>query len=127
MGAYEIGKMAGYTKLITFDMGGTSTDVSLIDNDLSLTFESSISGYPVKVPMIDIHTVGAGGGSIARLDEAGPLRSSRERRCRSRAHLLRQGRQHHRHRCQSLFGKTDSGAFSRRREHFERWQTAVVF
>ena len=74
VGAYEIGKMAGYTKLITFDMGGTSTDVSLVDNDLSLTFESSISGYPVKVPMIDIHTVGAGGGSIARLDEAGALK-----------------------------------------------------
>jgi len=74
VGAYEIGKMAGYTKLITFDMGGTSTDVSLIDNELSLTFESSISGYPVKVPMIDIHTVGAGGGSIARLDEAGALK-----------------------------------------------------
>lgn len=74
VGAYEIGKMAGYTKLISFDMGGTSTDVSLIDNALSLTFESSISGYPVKVPMIDIHTVGAGGGSIARLDEAGALK-----------------------------------------------------
>ena len=74
VGAYEIGKMAGYTKLITFDMGGTSTDVSLIDNELSLTFESSISGYPVKVPMIDIHTVGAGGGSIAKLDEAGALK-----------------------------------------------------
>ena len=74
VGAYEIGKMTGYTKLITFDMGGTSTDVSLIDNDLSLTFESSISGYPVKVPMIGIHTVGAGGGSISRLDEAGALK-----------------------------------------------------
>jgi N-methylhydantoinase A len=74
VGAYEIGKMVGSTKLITFDMGGTSTDVSLIDNDLSLTFESSISGYPVKVPMIDIHTVGAGGGSISRLDEAGSLK-----------------------------------------------------
>ncbi len=74
VGACEIGKMAGYTKLITFDMGGTSTDVSLIDKDLSLTLESSISGYPVKVPMIDIHTVGAGGGSIAGLDEAGALK-----------------------------------------------------
>ena len=74
VGAYEIAKMAGYTKLITFDMGGTSTDVSLIDSDLSLTLESSISGYPVKVPMIDIHTVGAGGGSIARLDDAGALK-----------------------------------------------------
>jgi N-methylhydantoinase A len=74
VGAYEIGKMSGYSKLITFDMGGTSTDVSLVDGDLSLTFESSISGYPVKVPMIDIHTVGAGGGSIARLDEGGALK-----------------------------------------------------
>jgi len=74
VGAHEIGRMADYSKLITFDMGGTSTDVSLIDGDLSLTMESSISGYPVKVPMIDIHTVGAGGGSIARIDEGGALK-----------------------------------------------------
>jgi N-methylhydantoinase A len=74
VGAYEIGKMSGYSQLITFDMGGTSTDVSLIDEDLSLTFESSISDYPVKIPMIDIHTVGAGGGSIAMLDEGGALK-----------------------------------------------------
>ncbi|MGA8179462.1 MAG: hydantoinase/oxoprolinase family protein [Desulfobacterales bacterium] len=74
VGAYEIGRMTGTTTLITFDMGGTSTDVSLIDKDLSLTLESGISGYPVKVPMIDIHTVGAGGGSIARLDDAGALK-----------------------------------------------------
>lgn len=74
VGAHEIGRVAGYSKLITFDMGGTSTDVCLIDNDLSLTMESSISGYPVKVPMIDIHTVGAGGGSIARIDEGGALK-----------------------------------------------------
>ncbi|HDM09933.1 MAG TPA: hydantoinase/oxoprolinase family protein [Desulfobacteraceae bacterium] len=74
VGAYEIGKAAGYEKLITFDMGGTSTDVSLVDGALSLTVESSISGYPLKVPMLDIHTVGAGGGSIAYLDEGGSLR-----------------------------------------------------
>ena len=74
VGAYEIGKMAGYSKLITFDMGGTSTDVSLIDGNLSLAFETNISGYPVKVPMIDIHTVGAGGGSIASFDEGGALK-----------------------------------------------------
>lgn len=74
VGAYEIGKAAGHSRLITFDMGGTSTDVSLIDEALSLTVESSISGYPLKVPMIDIHTVGAGGGSIAYLDEGGSLR-----------------------------------------------------
>ncbi len=74
VGAFEIGKMAGYSRLITFDMGGTSTDVSLIDNKLPLTFESKIADFPVKVPMIDIHTVGAGGGSIAYLDAGGSLR-----------------------------------------------------
>ena len=73
VGAFEIGKIAGNTKLITFDMGGTSTDVSLIDESLSLTVESKISGYPIKVPMIDIHTVGAGGGSIASIDVGGSL------------------------------------------------------
>ena len=74
VGAFEIGKMAGYTQLITFDMGGTSTDVSLTDGALSLTVESKISGYPIKVPMIDIHTVGAGGGSIASVDVGGSLK-----------------------------------------------------
>jgi N-methylhydantoinase A len=73
VGAYEIGRRAGVDKLITFDMGGTSTDVSLIDGALSMTLESSISGYPVKTPMIDIHTVGAGGGSIAQVDSGGSL------------------------------------------------------
>lgn len=74
VGAYEIGRLAGYKNLITFDMGGTSTDVSLIDNNLPLTLESSIDDYPVKVPMIDIHTVGAGGGSIAYVDAGGSLK-----------------------------------------------------
>jgi len=74
VGAYEIGKVAGFDKIISFDMGGTSTDVSLMDHQLSLTLESQISGYPVKVPMIDIHTVGAGGGSIAYIDLGGSLK-----------------------------------------------------
>lgn len=73
VGAFETGKMAGFEKLISFDMGGTSTDVALIDQSLPLTFESSISDFPVKVPMIDIHTVGAGGGSISRIDSGGAL------------------------------------------------------
>jgi len=73
VGALEIGRMTGFDTLITFDMGGTSTDVSLMDKELPLTMESAISGYPVKVPMIDIHTVGAGGGSIATLDSGGSL------------------------------------------------------
>ncbi len=73
VGALKIGKLAGFEKLITFDMGGTSTDVSLIDNKLSITTESKIEGFPVKVPMIDVHTVGAGGGSIAYVDKGGAL------------------------------------------------------
>ena len=73
VGALATGRNAGYDKLITFDMGGTSTDVSLMDGTLPLTTASSISGYPVKVPMIDIHTVGAGGGSIASPDPGGSL------------------------------------------------------
>lgn len=74
VGAFELGKLAGFPRLITFDMGGTSTDVALIDTNLPLTMESSIADYPVKVPMIDIHTVGAGGGSIASIDAGESLK-----------------------------------------------------
>jgi N-methylhydantoinase A len=74
VGAFEIGKIAGFDRLISFDMGGTSTDVALIDGKLPLTTESNLGGYPVKVPMIDIHTVGAGGGSIAAIDAGGALK-----------------------------------------------------
>ena len=74
IGAYQIAKTAGYDQIITFDMGGTSTDVSLCNNSISLTTESTISGLPIKVPLIDIHTVGAGGGSIATVDTGGALR-----------------------------------------------------
>ena len=74
LGAYQIAKTAGYNQIITFDMGGTSTDVSLCNNGISLTTESTISGLPIKVPLIDIHTVGAGGGSIATVDAGGALR-----------------------------------------------------
>ncbi|MBN2232603.1 MAG: hydantoinase/oxoprolinase family protein [Deltaproteobacteria bacterium] len=73
VGAAAIGRTAGHEKLITFDMGGTSTDVALIDGRLPLTMEGGIAGLPVRVPMIDIHTVGAGGGSIAHLDAGGAL------------------------------------------------------
>ncbi len=73
VGALKIGNLAGFNKLITFDMGGTSTDVSLIDGKLSISTEAEIEDYPIKVPMIDIHTVGAGGGSIAYIDKGGAL------------------------------------------------------
>ncbi len=74
VGAWKIGRLAGFEKLITFDMGGTSTDVSLIDGKPTLTTETKISGIPIKVPIIDIHTVGAGGGSIVWVDRGGALK-----------------------------------------------------
>jgi len=64
----------GYGKVISFDMGGTSTDVALIDGAPRVTKEGSIGGLPLRVPHFEIHTVGAGGGSIARFDEGGALR-----------------------------------------------------
>jgi N-methylhydantoinase A/oxoprolinase/acetone carboxylase beta subunit len=74
VGARAVGEMAGYQRLITFDMGGTSTDVSLVDGAIGMTSESSVGDYPVRLPVIDIHTVGAGGGSIAYVDSGGALR-----------------------------------------------------
>ncbi len=73
-GAFHISRIAGFDHIITFDMGGTSTDVSLADGSIRRTSEGSIEAWPVRVPMIDIHTVGAGGGSIAWADPGGALR-----------------------------------------------------
>ena len=61
------------SRLITFDMGGTSTDVALLDGTIKLTSENHIARLPVAIPMADIHTIGAGGGSIAYIDEGGLL------------------------------------------------------
>jgi N-methylhydantoinase A len=61
-------------RLITFDMGGTSTDVSLIDGKPQVTTDTVVSGCPIRIPVLDIHTIGAGGGSIAYLDSGGALR-----------------------------------------------------
>ncbi len=73
MGARYVGQQAGYARLLTFDMGGTSTDVALIDGEIRLTAEGHIGRWPVAVPMVDMHTIGAGGGSIAQLDAGGVL------------------------------------------------------
>lgn len=73
LGARHVAGLAGCERLLTFDMGGTSTDVALIDGELTLTTESAIAAYPVAVPMVDMHTIGAGGGSLARVDAAGLL------------------------------------------------------
>ena len=74
VGALRVCATAGIRDIITFDMGGTSTDVSLCRGEARTTNEASVAGLPVAVPVIDIHTVGAGGGSMARVDAAGALR-----------------------------------------------------
>ena len=73
-GARFVGNRAGYNDLITFDMGGTSTDVALVtDGKAARTTDGVIAGYPIKVPMVAVHTIGAGGGSIAWVDSGGGL------------------------------------------------------
>ncbi len=72
--ATRIAALAGFTNIITFDMGGTSTDVALCRGAAHTTNEAKITGLPVAVPVLDIHTVGAGGGSIATVDAGGALR-----------------------------------------------------
>ena len=74
VGAQALGAASGFTRLITFDMGGTSTDVSLMDGTISTTNDSLVGDLPVRLPVLDIHTVGAGGGSVAWLDSGGSLR-----------------------------------------------------
>lgn len=75
IGAIYIGRQCHLDKIITFDMGGTSIDVSLIENgEAHLSNDRTVEGYPARIPMIDIVTVGAGGGSIARIDEGGALK-----------------------------------------------------
>jgi N-methylhydantoinase A len=74
VGALRVCSAAGIRDIITFDMGGTSTDVALCRGEARTTNEALVAGLPVAVPVIDIHTVGAGGGSIARVDAAGALR-----------------------------------------------------
>lgn len=72
--SHFLGGLLTLDNMITLDMGGTSTDISMIKGEPLITTEGSIEKYPLKIPMIDIHTIGAGGGSIAWLDEGGALR-----------------------------------------------------
>jgi len=74
VGAAALARAIGLDKFITFDMGGTSTDVALVDGAARVRTLSYPNGYAVRTPVIDIHTVGAGGGSIASLDPGGSLR-----------------------------------------------------
>jgi N-methylhydantoinase A len=74
VGAAATARASGFERVIAFDMGGTSTDVSLVDGAIAMASDAQVAGLPVGVPMLDIHTVGAGGGSLARFDAGGVLR-----------------------------------------------------
>jgi N-methylhydantoinase A len=75
IGALTVARTAKIDRLLTFDMGGTSTDVALLDatRELATSTEGEVAGMPVRVPMLDIHTAGAGGGSLAWIDASGAL------------------------------------------------------
>ena len=75
VGAAYVARASGYGDLLTFDMGGTSTDVApVIGGNVSTTTESVVAGVPIRLPMVDVHSVSAGGGSIAWVDAGGALR-----------------------------------------------------
>ncbi len=74
VGAFEVARRAGFDSAITFDMGGTSTDVCLCDGGITTTREATVAGFSVPMPMIDMISVGAGGGSIAFVDSGGILK-----------------------------------------------------
>lgn len=74
VGGFYLAREAGFKNIITFDMGGTSCDVSLINGRIRRTSESYVGDFPIRLPIIDIHSVGAGGGSIAYIDRGGVLR-----------------------------------------------------
>ena len=74
VGAMAMARRSGCERILSFDMGGTSTDVALVSGEPQPANEGEIAGLPVRVPMLDIHTVGAGGGSLARFDAGGALR-----------------------------------------------------
>jgi N-methylhydantoinase A len=74
VGAAATARRSGFDRIIAFDMGGTSTDVSLVEGSITTANDAQIAGLPISVPTLDIHTVGAGGGSLARFDAAGVLR-----------------------------------------------------
>src|SRR5262249_3263323 len=74
IGAFHLAALAGFDQVITLDMGGTSTDVSLCPGGPIRHPEREIDGLPLRIRLLDIETIGAGGGSIARLDAGGALR-----------------------------------------------------
>lgn len=73
-GAFAVAKQAGITRIITLDMGGTSTDVALCDGDIPIAPHSQIDQLPLRARLVDVETIGAGGGSLVRIDAGGALR-----------------------------------------------------
>jgi N-methylhydantoinase A len=73
-GAFAAARLAGLDRVITFDMGGTSTDVAVCPGEILQRVDLDVDGLPVRTPAVDVHTVGAGGGSLARIDAGGALR-----------------------------------------------------
>ena len=67
-------RRSGFERIISFDIGGTSSDVALVDGEIRAGAQAEVAGLPIGVPILDIHTVGAGGGSLARFDAAGAMR-----------------------------------------------------
>ncbi|MDW8105868.1 MAG: hydantoinase/oxoprolinase family protein [Armatimonadota bacterium] len=74
MGAWALGRSLGAHRLLTLDIGGTSTDMALIDREPLRTTLGEVGGMPLRLPRLDVHSIGAGGGSVAYLDAAGGLR-----------------------------------------------------
>lgn len=74
VGATVMAARSGFVKILSFDMGGTSTDVAAVEGTIRTGSQTEVAGLPVGVPMLEIHTVGAGGGSLARFDAGGSLR-----------------------------------------------------
>ncbi len=74
VGAAAMAARSGFRKILSFDMGGTSTDVAAVQGEVQASGQAEVAGLPVGVPMLEIHTVGAGGGSLARFDAGGSLR-----------------------------------------------------
>ncbi|HEY5625608.1 MAG TPA: hydantoinase/oxoprolinase family protein, partial [Dehalococcoidia bacterium] len=72
--AFSLASAHGHERALTFDMGGTSTDVAFCAGDVALRRDVLVGGLPIATPTVDVHSVGAGGGSVAYVDEAGALR-----------------------------------------------------
>ena len=118
VGAAATARASGFPRIIAFDMGGTSTDVSLVEGPITTASDAQVAGLPISVPMLDIHTVGAGGGSLARFDAAGVLRVGPESAGADPGPICYgRGTAAHGHRRQSFARTPSAHAFSGRRLH----------